>query len=437
MSFLPGMFPAGAAATAAQPFGVRYVGGYAVTFSASATGSATIPAADFGPADASRQLLIFCMHETVVLRNVSAAGVDYVRFVPETFQTDLGACTLPWPTNVDVSLSMTLASSTSAQGWIEVYEVYAAQPLYKSPAFWSGVSAGTLISSSLKALLGDYVVAACKADSDTVTVTWTGVNEDSDVDGGTLRASAGHVGPQGSTTEFAVTATLSGSSSAGLIQVSVEPEGTTGVKGSWHGLAGAAIASGAFSLPSSSPEIDCRGIGSGDLLIAVYVEGGATVSGITWGGVAMTARGSVTNTGATPDLHISLWSIPFTQAAPTGAIAGTMSGAGADSTTAVLTTFILYDVGSYGTAGTATGNSTGANTSINTQDGGMRLAFSIRAATAGLTWTGANEIRDSTLGLPYATSAAQLYYDTAGTGVAVGATGPNEQWATIALPINP
>lgn len=421
------------AADAAVPFGARRVGGYAVTFAASVNGSATIPGADLGPTDPDRQLLIIGMHEAQSILSMTIGAVTNARFTRGFGFTNIFPVQFDYPSNGDASVTVTVGVSTSAQGWIEVYELQKAVKAYKSQRSSNLTNGGTAYNTIVRAQLGDIIIGASQADTDTITTTYTNLTENFDADIGPFAAASGQTTP-GSSQDLSVTTTISAGSTSETVLLGCQPVARVGVKGGIKDVSAPTVASSAANL--SATVFDLTGQGSGTLIVGIAVEGAATVTGVTWGGNVMTARGSIANTGAAPDMQLTFWSIPFTQAAPSGALVATMSGSGNDGLPAGVVQFVLYDIGSFGTAASAQGNAVGAAVNYTGTADGTSLCIAIRA-TSGLTitWTGALDLGSFSLGA-YSLGIAIKQHDTAGAQ-SITASSTSGQYATLVLPVNP
>jgi hypothetical protein len=200
--------------------------------------------------------------------------------------------------------------------------------------------------------------------------------------------------------------------------------------------------SSATLTPTGSSIKGMDGTNAGDFLLTVFVAtetDNGVVTGVTFDGNAMTSRGSVQNSGATPDINISCWTIPVTQTDPVGNIVATFTGSIGIAQTVSFIIMRLYDVASVGTAGSAQGNGTGnaVSPSIDVTEGGLIVGMNIRATdTQTNTWTGLTEISDRDSG-PSNMSVAARWLCTAETGRTVQAVGSGSgQYATLAVPFN-
>jgi hypothetical protein len=410
----------------------KRVGGYPVTFSGGTTGTGTIPAADLGPATSNKQLLFMCYHETVV-----PFQIDLIGRLVTNFQNDnlgFGRCLVgfdqPGPGPLNFIMVTTVA--TSAQGWVEVYEFYDAVPLrkaFRNKLAAAGAGAFTTVMGQLQ---GDFGVGVVGALLDTTTFTWTApFTERVDADAGTFRIGSADTGVLVGNSFLAATVTPSGADILATAEIIVPPIDRVGVKGGIYNDT-------PFTIASAQVNFNIQLPGAGTLLLGLVVEGGATVSSVNADGVAFTNRGSVVNTGATPDIQLSFWSFPFDDSVDVNELIGiVMSGAGADGTILTVSQWILYDVGSFGTAGSAQGNAAGAAVSVNPNANGMLVGIHCRADnTQVVGWTGAHEVYDNDIGGAYRFSSANLNYTAAGAQN-VTASGVAGQYATLVLPINP
>jgi hypothetical protein len=423
------------AADAGLPFGVRRVGGYAVTFAASTAGTATIPGADLGPTDPDRQLLIFAMHEVQNPVSVVCNGVTCQRIVRSFAFSNIAPVVFDYPGNGDASITVNVGSSTSVAGWIEVFEVNKAVDCFKAHRHSAFTQAATASIATVRQQLGDIVIGVTQVDTEATTTAYTNLTELSDADIGSFASASGSNGPNvSSDRDHAVTTTISASGNSETMLLDIQPAARTGVKGGIREVGAPTVASGTATL--STVTYDLTGLGDGTLIVGIAVEGAATVTGVTWGGNAMTARGSIANTGAAPDMQLSFWSIPFTQASPSGTLVATMSGSGNDGLIAGISQWVVYDIGGFGTAAGQQGNAVGAAVNYTATAGGMALAIGIRAAAAlTFTWTGATDIGSFSLGA-YTFGLASKAHDTAGAQSITG-TSTSGQYATLVLPLNP
>lgn len=445
MSFIPGMFPAGVvrAAGGAGGFAARYVGQYVLDFASSDQATAIIPEEDLNYDLDGRQLMfLYGLEEPIFVFAVCVNEFEtHTTFLP--------------PINFDTGTFMFLSGgSQEGAGDIEftvvaddvydetaavfVYEISGAAPLYEG--FY-----GLNIPNALTEDMGRYCPAggvtmggAFNAD-EAQTFTWTNLTERLDVDTDVSRVSIADNGltPEGAEVRSTVTITSPSGNVRGVM-MSVAPEGQTGVRGGMM-WGGGVSTIGSIIQIVGDPVINHAGAGDFTLLLCVGIESNnGNVTGVTYDGAAMTSRGSIANTGASPDLRLSMWSIPVTQASnPDGIVAITFAGSIA-GTTCFAAFARLYGVGSFGTAVSSQGSGVGTSVAPNISAGGMLLGLHIRLTdTQAVTWSGLDEIADFDQGA-YRISMAWRPQCAAETGRTINAVNASsDQFATLVLPINP
>jgi len=436
-SILPGLFPAGALASAAPAVNpaVRYVGQYNYTYSSTATQNTVIPAADFQLAGVNKQLAIIFSPEVeapagVLIDSVSAPAlsVDVTSFMHIFGGPRVGAS--------DVTVTLNLLTSVTESGAFHVFEVTGAAPLHEG---FANASALALASQVIPRFLfkDGLGLAGAFNITDTATFTWTNITEDADADVGTYRLSSAHdLTPAVADTYASITA----ATSSGVCQaayVSVNPQQLSGIiRGGQYFTRDAGIAGTTSTYPAGTPAANHTGAGSFKLVVFVGVESDTDISSVTYDGVAMTQIGSVANTGASPDIRIKAFATDITQADPDNNIVVNM--AASVSTTLFVRFWRLYGVGSVGAAGSQQGNAAGASFTVDVNQGGLIIGMTVRGTdTQTTTWTGVTEMSDYDAG-PAAVSMASQYNCAAETGRTIQATGSaSGQYATLAIPFNP
>lgn len=412
---------------------LRFANSYTLTFTSTTTATATVAALDLGfPAGANKQILVASALEVSVVTGVTINGVAAVR----TALTGGGFSEL-WSAFYAGSGPFNIVFTTSASSTdvtrIAVYEVLDAAPLYQS-ASWGEARTGTVITMPLRVPDTGLAVAVAHSNTDTNSITWTGLTGTLNVDGGTLRnASADLEVNVVGTTDLSIVATQTGSAVMSGQAQAILPASPAMLSGKLYRTRGTSFSGGATVTFSTN---DFTGYGSFKLVVAVTCIANATINGVTFNGNAMTSLGVVKNSGPSPDMNIGFFAIDVTQAAPSGNIVVTMSGASIGDTIDIAQ-WLVFNMGSFGTLQSVQGNATGAALSVDVSAGGMILAATIRPTGQTTTWTGVSEQRDTDTAID-AYSLADRSYCAAETARTVQAVGSGSgQYITAAIACNP
>lgn len=416
----------------AAPISAHFVNEYAINFASTTSATATIPAIDLTlPASATKQILVFVGAEAPLITQITINGVRAGWIMANGFFVGGSAIYAgAGPFNIVI----TVASASAELGGVLVYEFDKAAPLYESLMGWG--SANTV--AHLQQLPGDVLVAAGLHLTDTTTFTWAGPTENFDADVGDYRlSSAVDFTPVISRQNRTVTANPPNPPEE-LRSLSVHRVGTaSGIRGGFS-TASSIAGSGSTFTYTGTIDTNLNNLGNFDLVIGFCVEATVTVTGVTFNGVAMTARGNVLNTTATPDLLVYYFSISLTDGAASGNIVITCSASVA-GISCIMNKWYLYGVASYGTVVSSQGSATGAATAVSINDGGAALFCAI-GGTAGnaitITGTNVNTKLNVASFSNAAYASADIVNDASGSKTFTTSF-TSMQYAQAALPVNP
>ncbi len=386
---------------AAANLALRFTGAYTINFGGTGSATATVPAVDLGAADATKQIIVFNANEanaaqptSVTIDGVTAgmivAGGDSLTAAMRIYSATY---TGSGPFNIVVSV----ATTSTEISQVIVYEVTNAAPAYEGARQVSSNTAATLMTLSQRLADGAMMVGGVISNTDTITATWSGLTEDRDADAGDHAISiASKTTAAAGKTDLAVTMTPSASSICRAAGLALHKTGSRLRGGFRCANHSTIIAVGATSVTIANATLgnkrltDYTGLGSFKLLLFIGIEANCTITGVTFNGNAMTSVGSVTNTGASPDLTMAVFSIDVTQGAPSGDIVVSFSAS--ITGTLNITPACMYNVSSVGTPATATANAASAGVTLTVTDGNHILAAHIRSTdTQTITWTGVNK----------------------------------------------
>lgn len=380
------------AAAVAGPFGFTYLGRFSFTVSGAATATATITG--FTADDPTKQLLIAFPSEGGVPRTLSVDGTAAGRISMDDFAFT-GMFGLAYPTAGAGAVSMTLENPTLETNQISVWEIINANEYYRwaSHQFIDNATTAALVAQT-RIGNGAFQLGHSVNATDTLTVTWTNLTEVDDVDAGSSRVSTASAAAVGAVTDRDVTATQSAATGQCAIHtIAPLPSGDTLPTVIKDIPLLNATASGSTFVYSADHYTD--GTGKGDyklVAILMYEINTVTVTGVTYGGAAMTSVGSIQNTAtANPDLMIAVHEFAVTQAGThSGTITWTMSGSVAGQS-AVFYLFRVYNTTGAATFTSAQGSATGAAVNANINANGVAILAHIRGtATQTITFTGAD-----------------------------------------------
>jgi hypothetical protein len=360
------------------PVRARFVNAYNITFTASTTGTATVAAVDLQlPASVTKQILVFAAGELSIPDSCTINGVAAGLITGNA--GSLACFSAIYAGSGPFNVVVTMRTSITEAGQILVYECDDCAPLHESLR-----GTGFEQRASLELVEGCPVIAVGYNGTDTNAFTWTAPTETFDADVGAYRLSAAsNLVPVAGRTSQNIQ--ISAPAAANINAISPLPINTQGIRGGAHSLAGVLATTTAVF----SGYVNFNNIGNPELVIAVGIETNVTITGVTFNGNAMTSRGGITNTAATPDIQIAFFSISLTNGAASGNIVVTFS-ATAGSVQCFLYKWILYGVGGYGTIQTAQATGTGATLSPVINDGGAVLFYSHTGTNVGQTISGAN-----------------------------------------------
>jgi len=411
----------------------RFVNEYACNFSASTTATATVPAVDLVlPASATKQILVFFASFAGLFSQVTINGVR-AGWITVGGQF-MGCCSAVYAGSGPFNIVVTVTSAITELGGVMVYELDNCAKLYESTR---GVGCGTGGvgggSANFRQQAGALAIAGGWFATDTQAFTWTGLTENFDADVGAYRmSSAVNLATVGSRTALGVS--TNPPTTADLAALGVLPSGFTGIRGGFHGVVQVAGVSTTFTT-SLAAYTNLNDVGNFDLVICVCTEANVTLTGATFNAVAMTSRGSVVNTGPTPDLIVHFFSISLTAGSASGNVVITASAsiAGINGSVGY---WKLYGVASYGTVVSSTGNpGTGATTAVTNSNGGAILFGAVGGSDNQIALSGGIDSRAFSDLATSAVAFGDVINDASGT-YNITTTFTSQPFAQAGLPIS-
>jgi hypothetical protein len=407
----------------------RFVNEYGLSFAGTASATATVPAVDLQLAPSlTKQILVFVGAKVPIITNITINGVR-AGFI-SVGGGFLVAASAVYAGAGPFNIVVTTSAVNSEVGGVIVYEVDSAAPLYEAMRGASFFQP----SANMRQPLGSIIIGGGYGATDTTAFTWSGLTENFDADIGDYRlSSAVDLTPAAALTARSISANPP--TTPTLINLGIMPLGVTGqIRGGFEGWSAATGSASTFTFATTMVN-NFNELGNPELVIAVTTEANVTISGVTHNGVAMTSRGSVVNTGATPDLIVHFFSISLTNGAASGNIVVTASAsvAGIICNIGVWT---LYGVNSYGTLVSNQGApGTGATTSPVVNAGGAALFACITGNSTGISLSGGDSKTETGGG-----TLDSLFADiipSVGTTENITTTFSSQAFAQAALPVNP
>jgi hypothetical protein len=413
---------------------IRFVGQYDVTFAGGTSETITVPDADLSPASTERQILVFTAGETQPITDVSIAGVAAGSLMPfEGGGGFVNAWAAPYAGEGPFNILVTGAASSQDTG-ILVFEVDKAAPLHECQIVGGSTATTSLALATLRVPRDGIAVGFATSLTETNSFTWSSLTEifDADVGGQSLSAAVRTAYVQEVPgADLTETITQSAAATMAGMVMAIAPK-----RGLLTGRVLDEFATTAAGATITLSNFNLENMGTAKLVVVIALEADGLTPTVSYNGVAMNLVGSVTNTGASPDLVLRMFELDVNlTAAPDASfvIGGVVALASVH-----WSIYALWNCHHVGDVQSAQGNATGAALALDVAEGGFIIADHIRATdTQTVTWTGVNEKRDADAG-PYRISPAYRALCGKEDNRVVQAVGSaSGQYATIAAAFNP
>jgi hypothetical protein len=420
------------AGIAVQEPAIRYVGTYTATFTGGgpSTATFTIPGADQQYSGDTRQIFVSMAEEIAIMTGATIGGSAAAILSPADGGILISASRYVSGIS-DISVVFTTASASTEATGIVVFEAVELGPFWEASIGHGGIANQDGI---LQSIVDGFIFSTGMATGDATNLVWSGITEVADTDVGDTRVGAA-LNSTKQTTRTSTTVAFS-ASSAVATAFCIPPKTRVGVSGGFHRRATVTTSGTTATL---STYVDFNNRGNFTLVVAAAIESNQTINSATFNGNAMTSRGSVTNTAASPDLQLRFFSIELTDGAASGNIVITFSGSPSENCS--ISTWCLYGVGSFGTAVTTTGN--GASPALSPTNASNGAILSAVVIGTGInpvasSVTNANFQAESNFGTGGSSIAiADIINDTSGAKSITYNLASSAQYAGVALPVSP
>lgn len=290
------------------PSDLRFVNRYDASLVAASSGNFTIPSGDLLLDPTNRYLFIFPCVETASFSALSAEGVPLGTI--EQIST-VGILCHPHTGTGSVQVDFTLSAAVTEIINFVVYEVCNVL----NPVLGNLLTAERLTSASSALItlntykhLGSQSCGASASRDEVQTTTWVGLTERSDGDAGNLSVSAADALTKTVVNgAFTVTNGYLGAVLAGAAVVNTIPREAIHVVnfvGITNSVTAANNSDFNFTTQISATNDETFTDAQKRVFFVVSMEEDATITGMTWNGVACTLAVQQVNTAATPDVSI-------------------------------------------------------------------------------------------------------------------------------------
>ncbi len=375
---------------------LRYVGNYNADFPGGGTTlTVNVPVTDlqFAPSP-FRQVIVVVALETQILTSVTIDGIagPLNKTEDSRFTFITGAFNARDSGSIPIDILAKVALSDDSD--ILIFEAEYCRPIAEAFNCYRSVLVASTWSWALD--IPDRGVALFGAfnatDSGSFTITATGFTEVVDADFGDNRMAGAICATPAAGTQHVAGTVIVSAGTPRMVAIALAPLDNRDVRGGPQDPLLLLLSADPLQVPDLDDYyVRTVGLGKAKFVAAIMGQTGETPTGITWGGVALTFLGVITQSD---QAMISLWELDFDEATFAGGeILVDMTAA--PSQPLVMRRYFLYGAQSSVIQTEAQAAATGNAVAVNTVKGSVILAFHVRNSNSQtVTWTGVAEMTD-------------------------------------------